>query len=243
MRRQGLKEVSSEIFAGLAESYERALDMATLYQDRRWKDWVARRIGQGGLVLDLGCGTLVLEERLRRTAHSFVGLDLSPEMAKLGAGKRVPNVGLLANGDAESLPFADGAFDAAVSCYVPKYADPWRLAREVARVTKPGAYVVLYDFARPRGLLAPFLQLYIQGGLRVVGWALAASRRGESSTFRNLPWIIDETRWDVEVPRAMDACGFEALQAERLTGGTVFAYWGRKRGGPVYEPRKGAAVL
>jgi ubiquinone/menaquinone biosynthesis C-methylase UbiE len=229
LRRQDLKGVSSEIFAGLARYYERTLDLATLYQDRKWKDWVARRVGRGGLVLDLGCGTLVLEERMARTGHRFVGLDLSPEMTRLGAVKRASNVELLANGDAERLPFSDGAFDAAVSCYVPKYVDAQAFAREIARVTKPGANVVLYDFAKPRGLTAPFLQLYIQWGLRAVGWALAASRKRESSTFKNLPWIIEGTHWDVEVPMAMEASGFESLQTERLTGGAVFAYWGRRR--------------
>jgi ubiquinone/menaquinone biosynthesis C-methylase UbiE len=229
LRRQDLKGVSSEIFAGLARSYERTLDLATLYQDRKWKDWVAKRMSRGGLVLDLGCGTLVLEERLARTGHRFVGLDLSPEMARLGAVKQAPNVGLLANGDAECLPFSDGAFDSAVSCYVPKYVDAGVFAREIARVTKPGANVVLYDFAKPRGLTAPLLQLYIQWGLRAVGWALAASRKRESSTFKNLPWIIEGTHWDVEVPMAMEASGFESLQTERLTGGAVFAYWGRRR--------------
>lgn len=236
MRRQDLKEVSSEIFAGLARSYDKALDLATLYQDRRWKDWVARRIGGGGLVLDLGCGTLVLEERLEGTGHRFVGVDISPEMTRIGAGKRAPNVELLANGDAECLPFTDEAFDFAVSCYVPKYVDAKKLAGEIARVTKPGAGVVLYDFAKPRGLAAPFLQMYIQCGLRAVGWALSASRKSESSTFSNLPWIVEGTRWDVEVPAAMKASGFEPIQSRRLSGGAVFAYWGRKRlGNPDFQ--------
>ncbi|MDG6985421.1 MAG: class I SAM-dependent methyltransferase [Nitrososphaerota archaeon] len=228
-----LKGTSIEIFAGLAKSYERTLDLATMYQDRRWKMWVARRLGDGRRksVLDLGCGTLVLEDMMARTRHRFVGIDLSPEMTKVGAGKRSSNVDLLANADAESLPFADESFDDVVSCYVPKYIDPWKFAREVARVSKPGANAVLYDFAMPRGVASPFLQAYMRGGLRAVGWALAAARREEASTFRNLPWVIEETRWDEEVPLAMERNGFETVETARLTAGVAFAYWGRKRGG------------
>jgi demethylmenaquinone methyltransferase / 2-methoxy-6-polyprenyl-1,4-benzoquinol methylase len=230
---EGLKGASIEIFAGLARTYERTLDLATLYQDRKWKDWVARRLGpgSGGYVLDLGCGTLILEARMARSGHRFVGLDLSPEMTKVGARKRAPNVGLLANGDAECLPFTEGTFDSVVSCYVPKYVDPWMLANEIARVVKPGGSVVLYDFARPTGPMTPFLQLYIQWGLRAVGWVFGASGRREAATFRKLPWIIEGTRWDVEVPRAMEANGIVAVQSARLTAGAVFAYWGKKARG------------
>jgi ubiquinone/menaquinone biosynthesis C-methylase UbiE len=229
-QRGRLKGVSVEIFAGLARSYETALDYCTLFQDRRWKDWVARRLGRRAaeLVLDIGCGTLVLEERMAKFGHRFVGVDLSPEMTEAGARKSAANVELLMNGDAECLPFRDGAFGSVVSCYVPKYVDAWRLASEVARVTKPGGSVVLYDFARPIGLMAPFLWLYIQWGLRVAGLALRASRKSEAATFMNLPWIIEGTRWDSELPRAMEENGIVEVESARLTGGAVFAFWGRR---------------
>ncbi|MDG6910474.1 MAG: hypothetical protein JRN08_08915 [Nitrososphaerota archaeon] len=45
---------------------------------------------------------------------------------------------------------------AAISCHVPKHVDPWRFARGVARVMEPCASVVLYDFAKPKGLPVPF---------------------------------------------------------------------------------------
>lgn len=236
-----MKGTSIEIFAGLAKSYERTLDIATLYQDRRWKGWVARRLGDGHgkSVLDLGCGTLVLEDRMARTEHRFVGVDLSPEMTKAGAGKRAPNVDLLAIADAEYLPFPDESFDDVVSCYVPKYVDTWKLAGEIARVSKPAANAVLYDFAMPRGIASPFLQMYVRWALRAAGWALAASRRGEASTFMNLPWIIEETRWDEELPLAMERNGFETIQTARLTAGVSFAYWGRKRAVSVYQAGPG----
>lgn len=232
----GLKGTSLEIFAGLAESYERALDLATLLQDRRWKSWVAQRLGdEEGLVLDIGCGTLVLEGRMAGRSAKFVGVDLSSEMVRLGAAKCAANVVLLANGDAEFLPFPDRSFDSAVCCYVPKYVDLVGFAREIARVTRPGGKVILYDFANPRGFASPFLNIYIQGGLRAVGAALGLARRREAATFRDLPWIIGGTRWDQELPGVMAQNGFETIETARLTGGTVFAYWGRKARGNIPE--------
>jgi demethylmenaquinone methyltransferase / 2-methoxy-6-polyprenyl-1,4-benzoquinol methylase len=219
------------IFQGLAGSYDRIVDYATLYQDRHWKNWVAKRAGvkEGGLVLDLGCGTLLLEERFRCLGWRFVGLDLTEEMVRIGWAKGLPNVRLLINGDAESLPFLDQTFDAVVGCYVPKYVDTARLADELARVSKPGAAVVLYDFARPRGIFAPFLGLYIDGGLRVAGYLLKLGKRRSAFTFDALPGIIDRTDWDREITGAMERRGFATVEARTLTGGAVFGYLGRKR--------------
>ena len=225
-----MKRTSSRIFAGLARSYERALDYATLFQDRRWKIWAARRLSRegGSLILDVGSGTLVLEELLAGEKCRFVCLDLAPEMIRVAAEKRVPNVDLLLNGDAEFLPFPEGSFDSVVSCYVPKYVDVKKFARELARVAKPGGTVVLYDFAKPRGPLAPFLEAYIRAGLRLVGAALGLARRGEAFTFARLPRIIEETAWDVEVVGAMESSGFVEVESDRLTGGVVFACSGMR---------------
>jgi ubiquinone/menaquinone biosynthesis C-methylase UbiE len=227
---EGTRSIPTSLFRGLAASYDRTVDLATFYQDRRWKKWVASRasFAEGAMVLDLGCGTLLLEERLRRASCFFVGIDLTPEMARLGWGKRLANVPLVVNGDAVSLPFADHTFDEAVSCYVPKYVSVQRLAEELSRVVKPGARVVLYDFARPRGFSALLLEPYIQVGLRAVGFVLRKARNRAAFAFERLPQIIDGTSWDREVVRSMEGKGFETLAATRLTAGAVFAYCGRK---------------
>jgi len=226
----GARDIAQELFRGLAPSYDKTVDYATLYQDRYWKRWAAERaaLSDGSLVLDLGCGTLLFEERLRSNCK-FVGLDVTPEMARIGWAKGLANVSLVVNGDAETLPFHDEIFDAAVSCYVPKYVSMPRLAGELARVVKPGARVVLYDFAKPGGFSAPLLEPYIQVGLRAMGLVLRKTRSGAAFTFEELPRIVDGTSWDKEVVGAMEDGGFETMAAMPLTAGVVFAYCGRKR--------------
>jgi demethylmenaquinone methyltransferase / 2-methoxy-6-polyprenyl-1,4-benzoquinol methylase len=230
-RDEPLKEVSSRIFAGLARSYDRVLDYATFFQDRRWKRWVIGMMDgrESDLVLDVGCGTLVLERRLGGLGYRFVGVDLSPQMVRVGRRKGARNVVLLANGDAEHLPFADGAFDIAVSCYVAKYVDLPKFAAELARVTKSGGRAVLYDFAKPKGMAAPLLEMYIQGALRAAGRLLRLASKDEALTFSELPRIIDGTTWDDRIGPEMESSGFEPLAFARLTGGAVFAYCGRKK--------------
>jgi demethylmenaquinone methyltransferase/2-methoxy-6-polyprenyl-1,4-benzoquinol methylase len=232
MREPGrASDVAQKLFCGLAASYDKAVDYATLYQDRYWKKWATEKaaLADGSLVLDLGCGTLLFEERLRRSNCEFVGLDVTPEMARIGWTKGLANVSLVINGDAQSMPFPDETFDAAVSCYVPKYVNMNRLAGELARVVKPGARVVLYDFAKPGGISAPLLEPYIQVGLRAIGFALRKTRKGAAFAFERLPQIVDGTTWDEEVVGAMQDRGFETIAASSLTAGVVFGYCGRKR--------------
>ena len=227
----GMHDVALQLFRGLAASYDRTVDYATLYQDRYWKRWASERAvtADGSLVLDLGCGTLLFEERLSRHRCMFVGLDVTPEMVRLGRAKGLGNVPLVVTGDAMLLPFADRIFDGVVSFYVPKYVRMDRLARELARVVKPGARAVLYDFARPTGIFAPVLEPYVQVGLRAMGLVLWKTRRGAAYAFENLPGIIENATWDGEVVGNMEASGFETLEARRLTAGAVYAYCGRKR--------------
>ena len=222
------------LFHGLAGSYDTAVDCATLFQDRYWKLWAVRRLEdrKGSLVLDVGCGTLLLEERLAGSRMKFVGIDLSREMITVGRRKQPCNTALVVNGDAESLPFPEASFDSVVSCYVAKYVRVARFAEEIGRVTRQGGVVAVYDFARPRGPLAPFLELYIQGGLRWAGLILRLARRSSAYTYENLPAIIEKSSWDEEIVGAMESSGFRTIATEKLTGGTVFAYCGRKGDSP-----------
>jgi demethylmenaquinone methyltransferase/2-methoxy-6-polyprenyl-1,4-benzoquinol methylase len=225
-----MRSLALHLFQGLADSYDRTVDVATFFQDRYWKKWATQRaeIEDGGLVLDLGCGTLLMEERLPGFKCRFVGIDITKEMVRVGIDKGLPNVALVVGGDAESLPFPDETFDSVISCYVTKYVSIPKLAKELARVAKPGATVVLYDFVKPKGILAPFLELYIQGGLRAMGYLLRLTKKTAAFAFDNLPRIIDGATWDKEIVKIMEGRGIETAAAETLTGGVVFAYCGRK---------------
>ena len=226
------KGMAVRLFQGLASSYDRTADWATLFQDRYWKEWVLERFpdSKGGLALDLGCGTLLLEGRLAGTKGKFIGLDLSKHMLRAGWAKALPNVALLTRGDAERLPFPDESFDAVVSCYVAKYVNTVRFADEIVRVTKPGGAVLVYDFIKPRGPAAPFLELYIRAGLGVFGYLLSVSKRDSAFAFQNLPLIVDDALWDRDFVGIMERRGVQTVNAEELTGGIVFAYCGRKLG-------------
>lgn len=226
----GKQGTALEIFGGLSSSYESALDLATLIQDRYWKRWVVENAGleAGDRVLDIGCGTCLLEDRLANAGCKVVGLDLTERMIRVGQSKSLPSVEGLLVGDAEALPFPDRAFDSVVSCYVLKYVDLEKLAHEVARVLKLDGRVVMYDFVRPRGLFSPFLRMYLHGVMSVASYFLRLVGSDAAPTFRALPRIVEGARWIDTVERVLTNEGISDLVVKNLSGGIVGAFSGRK---------------
>ncbi len=225
----GVQTLAQRIFQGLSPSYERVLDAATLMQDAYWKSWLLRRaeIQRGEAILDIGCGTGVLEERIGGTSR-VVGVDITEDMLRLAQTKRIPSLSSLNLGDAENLPFRDDSFDVVLSCYVVKYCNPKRLAGEAARVLRKGGTLVLYDFSAPRGLFAPFHAVYAYGLLRLLGRVVQLFDPGTAFTYLVLPDIIRSRIWDADFNAVLRSAGFSEIGSSRLTWGVVTGYWARK---------------
>ncbi len=100
-------------------------------------------------VLDVACGTGELLFRLASKAPQadYAGLDLTPEMLavarkKLAAFRHVK----LVEGNASALPFKDRSFDLVLcSEAFHHFFEPQIALNEMARVTKPGGYLILMD--------------------------------------------------------------------------------------------------
>jgi ubiquinone/menaquinone biosynthesis C-methylase UbiE len=109
----------------------------------------------GARVADLGCGSGVFTDLLRRQGYEAVGLDISPKLIALGRAK-YPKVEFL-EGDVEHLPFPSSSLDGILlSGLVHHLPDPTLCATEVFRVTKPGGAFVAFDPNR----MNPFMYLY-----------------------------------------------------------------------------------
>ena len=110
----------------------------------RWRRWLVE--GAAGRTLDVGCGT-GRNLPLYGPGARPIGLEPSPE-AIARARRRAPRVPLV-RGDAQALPFRDGAFDTVVSglvfCSVP---DPRRGLDEVRRVLKPDGKLRMLEHVR-----------------------------------------------------------------------------------------------
>ena len=225
-----------ELFAPLGPTYDRYARLLSFGQDPRWRSFLVSRIPpHAHRVLDVATGTAAVAIELTRAnpARTVVGLDQSPEM--LAAGRdRVADAGLdarieLREGRAESLPFADGEFDALTFTYLLRYVDdvPATL-RELARVVRPGGTVAMLEFALPRGIWRPLWELYVRIGLPAAG-AVAPPGWRDVGGFLG-PSIRGFWR-DRPEPRLLDAwreAGIGDVEARRLSLGGGIVAWGRR---------------
>jgi demethylmenaquinone methyltransferase / 2-methoxy-6-polyprenyl-1,4-benzoquinol methylase len=223
-------ELARNIFGGLSASYDSVLDWMTLYQDRTWKRRMLEKLalGEGARILDIGCGTCVLEERYQLKASEVVGIDITSGMIRLAQQKGLGSVSMLGLADAEHLPFREESFDLVVSCYVPKYCNTERFVEELARVLKPGGKAAVYDFTRPHGLAAPLLNLYVYGFIPVFGRLVAPLDASLAFTCGALPGLIRSTTWDEEIAAALRENGLSGGGHEAMTGGVVTVFWASK---------------
>ena len=98
-------------------------------------------------VLDVGCGSGLLLQRLSERAKVVVGVDFSWKM--LEVARRRADGARLVLADAEALPFKGGAFDAVVSTtLLQNVPSPERASGECVRVLKSGGILVLTTLKR-----------------------------------------------------------------------------------------------
>jgi SAM-dependent methyltransferase len=109
-------------------------------------DALERLLGSGpGRCLDLGCGTGVALEPLRRLGWSVVGTDVSEDLLAVARRRGMET----ATASAEELPFDDASFDAAVSIWTHTDVDDFvPVLHELLRVLRPEAPFV-YIGAHP----------------------------------------------------------------------------------------------
>jgi ubiquinone/menaquinone biosynthesis C-methylase UbiE len=109
---------------------------------------LCHRYGEGKEVLECGCGTGLILERIQRYAARAVGIDLSPGMLALARSRGL----LVHEGSVTKLPFDDASFDVTCSFKVLAHVpDIGRALAEMARVTRPGG-VILAEFYNPWSL-------------------------------------------------------------------------------------------
>jgi SAM-dependent methyltransferase len=96
-------------------------------------------------VLDLGCGEGQIARLAAKAGEAPVVVGLDPAWGQLAVAAARGGGVAWVRGRAETLPFADDAFDAVVSCLVIEHVDDLDgFLAEVARVLSPGGRLVLF---------------------------------------------------------------------------------------------------
>jgi len=137
--------------------------MGTIYL--RFAAKAARLNLPGNRVLDIGAGSGLLASKLAKARPDWqiTGIDISEEMLNL-ARQSAALAGYLERMDlrqssAETLPFPDGQFSLVVSnASLHLWTDPLKVFGEIARLTAPGGYCLIWDNLRT-GRLAPLMSM------------------------------------------------------------------------------------
>lgn len=141
---------------------------------------LCERYGTGKDVLECGCGTGLILERLARFANRAAGIDLSPGMLELATARGLE----VKEGSVTDLPFENESFDVTCSFKVLAHVpDIGKALAEMARVTRPGG-VVLAEFYNPLSLRGLAKRLGPAGKI--------SDRTRESAVYTRFdaPWVL-----------------------------------------------------
>jgi len=152
----------NDLFAKIAPRYDLINDLQSFGLHRFWKRRLIRLADAqpGNKALDLCCGTGDVAFALAARGIEVVGLDFSAPMLAVAEQRARELAGKSATparkavrflrGDAQQIPFPDASFDIVTVSYGLRNLAEWeRGLREMRRVARPGARLLVLDFGKP----------------------------------------------------------------------------------------------
>lgn len=135
------------------------------YEGAASEEFIARLgLGPGDRVLDVACGTGKVTLAAARTGATVTGIDFAPNLLAQARGQATAE-GLAVRfdeGDAEALPYGDGAFDVVVSTFGVMFATrPTAAAAELVRVCRPGGRIGILSWT-PQSLIGQLFLFVLQ---------------------------------------------------------------------------------
>ena len=223
-----------DMFSGIARRYDILNHLLSINIDKRWRRLVRRKL-EGVLadpnasVLDVACGTGDLSLELKRNARAnVVGSDFCRPMLSIAKNKTAEADLSVAyvEGDALSLPFADGSFDAVTIAFgLRNLASCEDGLEELNRVLKPGGTLAVLEFSTPAvpGFRTLF-NFYFTRVLPRIGGVVSGSR----VAYEYLPDSVLKFPNQKALESLMRAKGFVSVEYTNLTGGIAAIHTGTK---------------
>jgi demethylmenaquinone methyltransferase/2-methoxy-6-polyprenyl-1,4-benzoquinol methylase len=153
------KEQVSEMFDQIAPRYDFMNRFLSAGIDRSWRRKAIRKFENDGVqyLLDVATGTgdmAIMAARILKPV-SITGIDISEKMLELGR-KKIEKEQLgtkieLRSGDGETINYPENSFDGVMIAFgVRNFENLEKGLREIFRVLKPGARLVVLEFSKPR---------------------------------------------------------------------------------------------
>ncbi len=223
------------MFGAIAPRYDLLNHLLSLNIDRLWRRRAVSLLLRGrepaGRFLDVCAGTFDFALALcrRRGFRGLVvGSDFALPMLERGRPKLRGTPVRPACADALALPFPDATFNGAtVGFGVRNLAELAAGLREMRRVLKPGARLVILEFTTPGW--QPFRGLYFFYFKRILP-LVGRMVSGHGSAYTYLPASVLEFPEPAQLAALMQAAGFRDVSWRRWTGGIVAAHVGTAGG-------------
>jgi demethylmenaquinone methyltransferase/2-methoxy-6-polyprenyl-1,4-benzoquinol methylase len=224
------------MFARISRRYDLLNRLLSFGLDAGWRRYAAKQtaLRPGDRALDVATGTADLAFELRKRVGAegeVAGLDITREMLVLGRAKvekRRERYVDLHEGDAMSLPYRRGAFQAATMAFggrnVPDLTGAFR---EMRRVLAPGGKAVFLELNRPHiwGFRHLF-DFYFHTFSPLIGGLIS----GDRSAYEYLPKSVDKFEEVGDIADCMRDAGFVDVRVKRLMFGVANVHVGTAAG-------------
>ena len=231
--RASKKEQVAKMFNNISPRYDFLNHFLSLGIDRGWRRQAITLLKplQPKQILDVATGTGDFAlQALELNPDKVIGVDIAEGMLEIGR-KKIKQKNLadkveLYMGDSENLQFEENKFDAVtVGFGVRNFENLDKGLREIYRVMKPGAMVVILEFSRPR--LFPFRQIY-NFYFKIILPKLGRLISSDKSAYTYLPESVEAFPDGTEFENILKKTGFKNTACKALTFGISSIYTGRK---------------
>lgn len=222
------KNQVEEMFDNIAPKYDLLNRVLSMKIDVLWRNqlvnWMSK--DQPEEVLDVATGTGDLAIAIQKgTNADVVGLDLSQQMLNVGIIKikklKLDRRISMQKGDAESLPFEEGRFDAvSVAFGVRNFENLKKGLSELRRVVKENKSVYILEFSKVEGFLGPAYMFYFKNVLPKIGKLVSKDNRA----YTYLPDSVNAFPFGEKMKEILLETGFKKVEYKKLSLGIATIY-------------------
>lgn len=217
-----------QMFGSIAAQYDRANTVLSFGIHYWWRKRLLKLLPAAGdlTVVDLCTGTGDLLPALAARYARVIGIDFCLPMLQAGSVRwnKLSNVSVL-QGDALNLPLASHSIDLITVAFGVRNFERLRDGlREINRVLKPGATLVVLEFGQPTGFLwSRLFRFYSNVIMPAVGGLVTGNR----DAYTYLPQTAQAFPCQDAFISVLEECGFGACSCEPLTSGVAYLYGAR----------------